>query len=158
MDGGEVAKGLPRSILYAGVPDGYDAIVTAEVAARGKGRDVLFIVRDDKRLAEAERALNFFAPDVHVLPFPAWDCLPYDRVSPRSDIIAQRIDTLTTLLERNTLGSRIVVATVAAVLQRVPEPRAFQGASLSVSQTGGVPRERLVSFLDSNGYLSLIHI
>ena len=152
MDGGEVAIGLPKSILYAGVPDGYDAIVTAEVAAQGEGRDVLFIVRDDKRLAEAVRALNFFAPDVHVLPFPAWDCLPYDRVSPRSDIIAQRIDTLTTLLERNTLGSRIVVATVAAVLQRVPEPRAFQGASLSVSQTGGVSRERLVSFLNSNGY------
>ena len=93
MDSGEVAVGLPKSILYAGVPEGYDAVVTAEVAAQGEGRDVLFIVRDDKRLAEAVRALNFFAPDVHVLPFPAWDCLPYDRVSPRSDIIAQRIDT-----------------------------------------------------------------
>ena len=60
MDGGEVVTGLPKSILYAGVPEGYDAVVTAEVAAQGEGRDVLFIVRDDKRLAEAVRALNFF--------------------------------------------------------------------------------------------------
>ena len=137
MDGGEVVIGLPKSILYAGVPEGYDAVVTAEVAAQVEGRDVLFIVRDDKRLAEAERALNFFAPDVHVLPFPAWDCLPYDRVSPRSDIVAQRIDTLTTLLERNTLGSRIVVATVAAVLQRVSRtPGVSGGVSLRIANGG----------------------
>ncbi|MAI11760.1 MAG: transcription-repair coupling factor [Rhodospirillaceae bacterium TMED167] len=152
MDGGEIATGLPKTILYAGVPEGYDAVVTAEVAATGTGRDVLFVVRDDKRLAEAVTALNFFAPDVRVLPFPAWDCLPYDRVSPRSDIIAQRIDTLTALLEQDVPGSRIVVATVAAVLQRVPAPVVFQGASLSVSQMDGISRERLVTFLDHNGY------
>ena len=27
-------------------------------------------------------------------PLPAWDCLPYDRVSPHRDIVARRIDAI----------------------------------------------------------------
>ena len=32
-----------------------------------------------------------------MLTFPAWDCLPYDRVSPNADIVSRRIDVLTRL-------------------------------------------------------------
>ena len=34
---------------------------------------------------------RFFAPDIEVLEFPAWDCLPYDRVSPHAGVVAQRM-------------------------------------------------------------------
>jgi transcription-repair coupling factor (superfamily II helicase) len=43
------------------------------------------------------QALAFFAPDLPVLSFPAWDCLPYDRVSPNPEIGAQRMATLAAL-------------------------------------------------------------
>ena len=39
-------------------------------------------------------ALAFFSPDMPVVRFPAWDCLPYDRVSPNPDISAARMATL----------------------------------------------------------------
>ena len=34
-------------------------------------------------MAQLSRALAFFGPDIQVMEFPAWDCLPYDRVSPQ---------------------------------------------------------------------------
>ena len=61
------------------------------------GQPVLFIARDDVHLDQAAEALAFMAPDLNVLTFPAWDCLPYDRVSPKTDIIARRVGTLTDL-------------------------------------------------------------
>ena len=48
-------------------------------------------------MAALARALAFFAPDIEVLQFPAWDCLPYDRVSPHAGVVAQRMTALSRL-------------------------------------------------------------
>ena len=48
-------------------------------------------------MAALARALAFFAPDIEMLEFPAWDCLPYDRVSPHAGVVAQRMTTLSRL-------------------------------------------------------------
>ena len=48
-------------------------------------------------MARFAAALAFFHPGLEVLTFPAWDCLPYDRVSPNGEIVSRRIDTLTRL-------------------------------------------------------------
>jgi len=63
----------------SGAPEGYDAWLAAEAALRLNGL-VVFVTPDDVRAASASDAVRFFAPGVQVLPFPAWDCLPYDRV------------------------------------------------------------------------------
>ena len=55
---------------------------------------MVFIARDDKRLARAAALLRFRLPEAELLRFPAWDCLPYDRVSPNADIAAARMATL----------------------------------------------------------------
>jgi len=103
-------------VTLAGTPGGMDARVAAELASCG--RDVLWIARDDVTAAAMVEALAFFAPTVEVLDFPAWDCLPYDRVSPQAAIVSARIDTLTRLLNKSEAG-RVVVTTVSAYLQRV---------------------------------------
>ena len=68
------------------------------------------------------------APDLTVISFPAWDCLPCDRASPHRDILARRIDALSRLSAMEE-GARklVVVTTVAAILQRVPTPAGFKG-------------------------------
>jgi len=76
----------PTHMTVAGAPEGFDAkLILDEVAKSGP---VAHIARDDKRLAAMQAALAFFAPDMPVIVFPAWDCLPYDRVSPNADISA----------------------------------------------------------------------
>ena len=42
------------------------------------------------RMDDLEGYVKFFIPDLEVLKIPAWDCLPYDRVSPNPAISSQR--------------------------------------------------------------------
>ena len=58
------------------------------------GRLLLHIARDDARAARLADAIGFFHPDIECLLFPAWDCLPYDRVSPNGAIVSQRMEVL----------------------------------------------------------------
>ena len=73
-----------------GVPGGAEALILADAARAGK--TVLFIARDDVHMDQAAEALAFMAPDLAVLTFPAWDCLPYDRPRRHPDRTASRRD------------------------------------------------------------------
>src|SRR4029077_6149672 len=64
-------------MAVTGAPEGYDAWLAVE-AARSRGGLVVFVVSDDARASCAVEAMRFFAPEIEVLEFPAWDCLPYD--------------------------------------------------------------------------------
>ena len=77
-------------ITLSGAPEGFDAkLILQEVS---KGAPVMHVARDDKRLAAMQAAMRFFAPDMPVLIFPGWDCLPYDRVSRPMRIMAAAAD------------------------------------------------------------------
>ena len=147
-----LALDRPGWRVLAGVPEGFDARVLAALAGRAA---VLHVCIDDARMARLIEALGFFAPALEVLPLPAWDCLPYDRVSPHRDIVARRIDALARLAsgegERKG-GQRIVVTTVAALLQRLPPRGSFEGAVLELAEGLMLAPERLVEFLAANGY------
>ncbi|MEE8663557.1 MAG: transcription-repair coupling factor [Acetobacter sp.] len=133
-----------------GVPDGYDAILLGRRASEHKG-PVLHVVRDDSGMASLAERIPLFSPEVEVLTFPAWDCLPYDRVSPNPVLVAARVATLSRLLEPAS-GPRIVLTTPSALLQRVAPRAAFSGQSLSVSQGETLDSEFLIELLVSNGY------
>jgi transcription-repair coupling factor (superfamily II helicase) len=85
-----------RTVLF-GAPEGHDAAVLGAMLRDGKAQSWLHVCRDDARMGRFAAALQFFHPDLPVLTFPAWDCLPYDRVSPNGEITSRRIDTLTRL-------------------------------------------------------------
>jgi len=141
----------------AGAPGGVDALVLAELAqARGQAGEgaVLFVGRDDVAAARMADALDFFAPGLSVLQFPAWDCLPYDRVSPNAEVVGRRIDTLTRVLKDDTNGSScpVVLTTVSALLQRVPPRDAFEGSVLEVSPGQRIDPAAIMEFLVENGY------
>ncbi|MCB2100197.1 MAG: transcription-repair coupling factor [Rhodobacterales bacterium] len=142
----------PGRITVGGAPGGHDARVIAALAASLTDGDVLFVARDDVHLSLMAEALDFFAPAIQVLEFPAWDCLPYDRVSPNGEIVARRIDTLTRLLHEPACG-RVVLTTVSGALQRVPPRVSFQGASLSVAVGKSLDPDDLTAFLVGHGYV-----
>ncbi|MBV9116749.1 MAG: DEAD/DEAH box helicase, partial [Acetobacteraceae bacterium] len=112
---------------------------------------VLHVVRDDARMARMAETLGFVVPEAELLRFPAWDCLPYDRVSPNPVLVSERIATLGRLLEP-ARRPRVVLTTVNALLQRVPPRAAFRGASLDLRVNGDLQPEQFVRFLEANGY------
>src|SRR5258708_8536250 len=105
-------------------------------------------------MARFTAALAFFHPEIEALSFPAWDCLPYDRVSPNGEIVSRRIDTLTRLATaRNDDARLIVLTTVNALVQRVPPRQLFDGRVLTLRSGGRVGLDRLQSFFRNNGYI-----
>ena len=121
----------------AGLPEGADALVLAELARMTGGRDILHVARDGQRLERLQDGLRFFAPDREVLVFPAWDCLPYDRMSPHPDIVAERLETLVRLAAPRKPGApaRVILASVGAALQKVP-PRSLYAEAAVVLRRG----------------------
>jgi transcription-repair coupling factor (superfamily II helicase) len=146
----------PGRLTVTGAPQGYDAYLAAEAARRraraGDKGPVLFVALDDAQADAVCRAIAFFAPDMTVLHFPAWDCLPYDRASPKPDIESRRLATLAALA-RDPDASAVIVTTINAALQRVPPKSAIAAASFAARNGAEVDREALVAFLSGNGYV-----
>ena len=113
----------------------------------------LHVCRDDARMTRFAAALGFFHPDLNVLSFPAWDCLPYDRVSPNADLVSRRIDVLTRLAAERERQPFVLLTTVNAVMQRVPPRRLFDGRVLKLGAGGRIPLDRLQGFFRNNGYI-----
>ncbi|WNJ93328.1 transcription-repair coupling factor [Bosea sp. 685] len=143
----------------ASVPDGFDAVILADlVRARAKKAEgaalLVFIARDGQRLQVLENALQFVAPDLEVMSFPAWDCQPYDRVSPAPSIVAHRMTTLSRLAKTKSGDKpRLLLTTVNAALQRVPAFSKVASESFSAAPGNMVDTEQLARWLDMNGYL-----
>jgi len=145
---------MPGHVQLHGVPEGYDALVLkrAAEAIGDQGRVVVHVARDDARVSLLTEALAFFAPGVEILSFPAWDCLPYDRVSPKGELVAHRLDTLTRLADGMPAKPRILLTTVAGVTQRVPPAYALKGSSLRLKVNDAVDDQMLFAYFARNGY------
>ncbi len=143
-------------LTLCGVPEGADALIIAEVA-RARGAEgvlggVLHVARDDGRLAALADALEFFAPEIEIVSLPAWDCLPYDRISPNPVLCARRMETLSLLAGPSAKG-RVVLTTVNAAGQRLPPRNVLRRNSFIARLGDTVKSDDLVKFLTENGYV-----
>ncbi|MBT3556692.1 MAG: transcription-repair coupling factor [Rhodospirillales bacterium] len=135
-----------------GVPPGHDAFIISQWAA-SQGR-IMVITPDDVSMVQLAATIAFFDPAMPVLRFPAWDCLPYDRVSPSGDVLDQRIRVLAKLIEdTDTSTPCVVVTTVSAALQRLVPRAGLDGRSLVITKGAEVPVDDIVTFLSRNGYV-----
>ncbi len=141
-----------------GAPEGQDARILADKAREAaKNQEVLLhIALDDGRIEVLKELFSFFAPDVAILDFPAWDCLPYDRVSPTNDIVARRVVALGQLLSwqrDDKYLPRIVLTTVNAATQRVMPQGVLEKSTFSISEGSHLDMDALCTHLAGNGYV-----
>lgn len=138
-------------IVVSGAPEGFDAqLVVSELVKTQK--PVLHIARDDKRLAAMQAALAFFAPHIPVVTFPAWDCLPYDRVSPNADVSATRMATLAGLVH-GMPDQFVLLTTLSAATQRIPARTLLKEAAFSATVNYQIDEKGLRNFLTRMGYV-----
>ena len=148
------------SLTLASAPDGFDALAVADLA-RGlsSGADgpavLVHVARDGQRQQALQNALQFIAPEIEVLVFPAWDCQPYDRVSPHAGITAQRMTTLARLARSRTSEERprILSTTISAAVQRVPLRDRIAAETFSAAPGNMVDLGVLIAWLETNGFL-----
>ncbi len=118
-------------LTLAGAPEGFDALVMADIA-RARGGLTAFVARDTARASAFIDALKFFAPEIEAVLFPSRDCLPYDRIGPSAGVAATRMATLHRLAEGLGKDKPAMLVTAApALLQRVPAKAVLLRASYS---------------------------
>jgi transcription-repair coupling factor (superfamily II helicase) len=148
-----------KPVVLAQVADGVEGLVLADLAraiAAGKEAPAVslaVICRDGQRMAALSRALTFFGPDIEIVEFPAWDCLPYDRVSPNAAVVAQRMTALSRLVRvKGRDRPSILLTTINAALQRVPARAFVSTHALSVAPGNVIGMQGIVDWLELNGF------
>ncbi len=158
MDLTKLARGKGR-IDLTGAPEGFDALVAADLArahaTATAGGVVLFVARDGARADAFAGALQFFAPELETLRFPSWDCLPYDRIGPSPGVAAARMAALAALARRPKSAAEplVVIATTPAAVQRVPPRAAIRAASFTAKVGDDVDVGDLERYFAVNGYV-----
>ena len=156
----------PAALLRAGQPltlaqvaDGAEGLVLADLARAIAARpdapaiSLSVICRDGQRMAALSRSLAFFGPDILTMEFPAWDCLPYDRVSPNASVVAQRMTALSRLARvKGRDKPSVLLTTVNAALQRVPARDFVATHALSVAPGNVTGMPGIVTWLELNGF------
>lgn len=137
-------------LTLASVARGAQPLVLADLARAAKGR-VLFVAADDAAMRSIGEAAVFFAPELEVIEFPAWDCLPYDRASPALSVSARRLAALHRLQGKRT-GPQLVVTTINALLQRALTPFRIRESVRLLKPGMEIGREGLIALLQRQGY------
>ncbi|WP_017930441.1 transcription-repair coupling factor [Robiginitomaculum antarcticum] len=139
------------ALSVGGLPEGADALVFVK-ACRARGGRHVFIAADDTRAANFIAACQFFAPDITLLHLPAWDCLPYDRVSPSRTLAARRTATLYALTDDLGDIPLIIVTTISGAQQKVAPRNVMSRAGFRARAGEDIDRDELQNYLVSNGY------
>ncbi len=148
----ESLTGFVGELSVGGAPEGLDALAMVQ-SIKARAVMGLFVARDEVRASNVYDCVRFFAPDLPVVLLPAWDCLPYDRVSPSAMISARRAAQLAKLAGRTKGdGPFLVITSVQSMLQRLPPISVLSGGGF-VAKTGEtVVLDDLLQYLQINGY------
>jgi transcription-repair coupling factor (superfamily II helicase) len=139
-----------HALTLASVPAGFIPLLLADLSRAANGR-TLFIAPDDGAMRSISDAVPFFAPELEILQFPAWDCLPYDRASPSLTITSQRMATLQAL-QQPVKAKQLILTTIGAVIQRLVTPFRIRQTGERLKTGHSISRDRLGELLIANGY------
>ena len=134
----------------SGVPFGFEPMVVRRLIKTHP--TLLWVVPNESRMAFIADIMRIMVPEIPIFLFPAWDTVPYDRVSPQSEIVGQRIDTLFRLLQHSPKDTAVILTTVSALTQMVPSSSFWKDGIWSLRVGDTVSFEKLTTFLSKNGY------
>ena len=116
-------------------------------------QDLLCILSDGLSLRQAADVLQTIAPEIEIYTFPAWDTVPYDRVSPNANILAERLDTLSKLLFSNTQKKRrIILTSIGAAIQKLPPQKIFYNTRKILKIGDNLSFDAFLHYVTINGY------
>ena len=138
-------------LTLSGVPTGFLPSLLADLARGAKTRAV-FIAPDDSAMRAISQTAQFFAPELEVVEFPAWDCLPYDRASPSLRVMAERIGALHRL-QKVARSPQLVLTTANAATQRTLTPFRIRQLVANLKPGERIDRDKLAALLTANGYV-----
>ncbi|MGD8341186.1 MAG: transcription-repair coupling factor [Gammaproteobacteria bacterium] len=141
-------------IAWRGLHGSAASLAIAETVAAER-RSVVVVTRTAAKAEQLVRELAFFAPDAAVLPFPDYETLPYEAISPPKDLLAERLN----VLYRLAAGEAVkVVVNAEALLGRLPPPDFVLSHSLDLAAGEEIDRDELSAKLVEHGYLRVSQV
>jgi transcription-repair coupling factor (superfamily II helicase) len=137
-------------LTLARAADGFLPLLLADLA-RASDKRLVYVATDDTAMQAIADAAPFFAPDLIVHRFPAWDCLPYDRAGPSMRVSADRLATLSAL-QLPAKRSELILTTVAAITQRTLTPFRIRQLATTLAPGQRIDRDALAELLVANGF------
>ena len=144
-----------RATAITGVPDGFEGLALAKLAGltADNGKALAFVANDHQQLSSISQSLEFYAPWLETIELPAWDCLPYDRVSPSAEIIAKRVDALSRIAALGKIEKPLLILTTAnALVQRNVTAEQMADQVMHFAPGNRINMNTLVEWLSGNGF------
>jgi transcription-repair coupling factor (superfamily II helicase) len=139
------------ALTLSGVPTGFLPVMLGDLVRAAPER-VVFVAPDEAAMRAVAGTLPFFAPEVEVIQFPAWDCLPYDRASPTLRVMAERIAALHRM-QAPRKRPQLVLTTANAATQRALTPFRIRQLVARLAPGERIGRDTLATLLQANGYV-----
>lgn len=131
---------------------GYDAFLLAE-AAKTAQNDILYIVSNGVELEQTAEVVRYVNPNLPILTFPAWDTVPYDRVSPNVSVLSARLETLSEIAQnQNPKQARIIITSIGAAIQKLPPKKIFLNSRRVLKVGGKLIFNDFMHYAAINGY------
>ncbi|AQX29270.1 transcription-repair coupling factor [Bartonella sp. JB63] len=149
-----IPKNTHGYMIFDGVVDGFEAFALTKLSAEiAQNKPLVYVVRDGTKIAYLQQVLNFIEPKLPVLQFPAWDCLPYDRVSPGLAITARRLSALAYMSDlRKNPRSAIILTTANTIIQKLPPCTMIDDQIIHARVGQCMDITHLIQYLERNGF------
>lgn len=149
-----IPKNTSSQIIFDGIIDGFEAFALSKLCSEiAQDKPIVYVVRDGTKLADLQQVLNFIEPNLPVLQFPAWDCLPYDRVSPGISVTAGRLSALAHMANlRQKPHAAIILTTANAIMQKLPPRKMIESQVIHVRVGQSMNMGHLIQSLERNGF------
>ncbi len=145
-------KNIGESCILTKIPQDAEAFLVSEISKNFSQSDFVFIAKNDVEMETLQKQISFFAPHFEILNFPAWDCLPYDRASPKAAILASRIKTLYLLANRKKDQKFFIITSTNAVIQKTIPANLIHDLGLYLQVGSKISLAQIAQFLSSKGY------
>lgn len=132
-----------KAIVYPALIDSYSFILS-QLASYNK--KIMFIVDDESKLQAIADQIKFFSSKVNVIVFPAWDCAPYEKISPNISNLTQRLNVLDKLNNSND-DNIIILLSIDSVIQKLPPVDLIPSIAKTINPGDVISRDEFLSNL-----------
>ncbi len=137
-----------RSVTAIAVPDCARPWVIASYVRLGGRRPIFIITPTDKQATATHSDLGTILGEEQVELFPAWETLPFERVSPMIEIMGKRAEVIWKV--KNSQNPKIIVSPIRAVTQQLAPEHGIEPISMVLK--GTIDLQQTLEALIQMGY------
>ena len=131
------------------IPNGSESLLINKLISK---KSIIYIFSNQESLESFKLLIKKINPKIEVYIFPAWDCLPFDRISPNSIIQNLRVSCLNSLSHLTDDDNILLLTTINAVTQRVLAKNSFRDNIFNLKAGEHLDLKKISNYLLSNGY------